>query len=308
MSFKTLRLTDNLQEYITYNSHFPALSTCIDHFDDYFQQEWSVHWHDDFEFGIVQKGYLEFTVHDGQNRIVHKLRKGDGIFIGSGYLHSAKGLEPDTILAGVALPINFFNTSIFENVFHRYIRPLIESEIACIDLHMTDSDDQPLLSGIQELSTISEQEPAYEFHFIEAVCKICRFLIIRAEQDGSTRFSAENKLQEQRVKKMLSFIHAHFGEHISINDMARSAAISRTECFRCFQTILGKSPVEYLTEYRLSMAISMLTNSERTLSEISYLCGFSSPSYFGKVFRERCGTSPQKYKKQICGSHKNHMI
>lgn len=296
MKLKTLQIAEDLQERITYSNHFLPLSICIDNFDDYFQHEWQCHWHDEFEFGVIQNGTAEFTIHDGQNRLIYKLQKGDGIFIGSGYLHSVKGLEPETIMAGVALPINFFDISIFENVFRQYIRPLMESGIACIKLHAVNSTDKPLLFSIQELCAISEQEPAYEFHFIEAVCKIWRLLIARTERDGRTRLSTENKLQEQRVKEILSFIYANFGAHISIDDMAKAATISRTECFRCFQTILGKTPAEYLTEYRLSMAATMLANSDRTLSEISELCGFNSPSYFGKVFRERCGASPKKYK------------
>ncbi len=294
MKLKTLQIGKNLQERITYSSHFLPLSVCIDNFDDYFQREWQCHWHDEFEFGVVQKGTVEFTIYDGQKNIIYRLQKGDGIFIGSGYLHSVKGLEPETIMAGVALPINFF-----QNIFRQYIRSLMDSGISCIHLHALNSADKPLLFAIQELCTISEQEPAYEFHFIETVCKIWRLLIARSEYDGSTQLPSENKLQEQRVKKILSLIHANFGEHISISDMAKAAAISRTECFRCFQTILGKTPAEYLIEYRLSMAATMLTGSDRSLSEIAELCGFNSPSYFGKVFRERCGTSPKKYRDQV---------
>ena len=150
---------------------------------------------------------------------------------------------------------------------------------------------------------INKNETGYELHLIESACKIWRFLIERASLEKKAKISSANKVQEQRVKAVLSFIHAHYGEHICIDDMAKASAISRTECFRCFQTVLGKSPVEYLTEYRLSMATTMLVNSERTLSEISNLCGFNSPSYFGKLFRKRCGLSPKKYRKQTQNFH-----
>ena len=299
MVLKTLQIAEDLQEHITYNDQLLPLSVCIDNFDDYFQREWQCHWHDEFEFGIVQRGCAEFTVYDGQNQTVKTLHRGDGIFIASGSLHSAKGIEPNTIIAEFVLPINFFDISIFETMFQQNVRPMIEAEIASLALHANIPDDQPLLSGIQELCSISEQETAYELHLIEAVCKVWRLLMIRAEHVGYQKQSNGNKIQEQRVKKILSFIHSNFGLHISIDDMAKAATISRTECFRCFQTILGKTPAEYLTEYRLSMATTMLANSDRTLSEISELCGFNSPSYFGKVFRERCGASPKKYREQV---------
>lgn len=72
--------------------------------------------------------------------------------------------------------------------------------------------------------------------------------------------------------------------------------VSRSKCFRCFRAILGKSPVEYQTEYRLSVATTILVNSDRTLSEISELFGFSNPNYFGKAFQERCDVSPKRYR------------
>ena len=102
-----------------------------------------------------------------------------------------------------------------------------------------------------------------------------------------------------RLQKIMTFIHAHYGERISIDDMARAAAISRTEVFRCFQTVLRKKPIEYLTEYRLSIATILLASTDRTLSDISISCGFNSASYFGKVFREHHGISPKKYRDQL---------
>lgn len=85
---------------------------------------------------------------------------------------------------------------------------------------------------------------------------------------------------------------------ISIDDMAKTACISRTECFRCFREILNKTPSEYLNEYRLAMAATLLSDTDKTLSDICYSCGFKSPSYFGKRFKERSGMSPKKYREK----------
>ena len=293
MKNKTLQVADNLQERIPYSSRFPALSICSDHFDDYFQREWGCHWHDEFEFAVVREGVAAFTVYDGQRNETVELSPGDGIFIASGYLHSAMGMKSHTVLDGFALPVNFFDISFFESMIHRELHPMIKAGIVSVTLRAAVPGDQPLLSAIREVCSISEHEVAYELHFIETVCKVWRLLMIHVEHERGTAVTSS---QEQRTKEMLSFIHAHFAEHITIDDLTKAAAISRSECFRCFQAILGKSPVEYLTEYRLSMATTMLANSDRTLSEISQLCGFYSPSYFGKVFRERCGATPKQYR------------
>lgn len=298
MHLKTLEIGKDLREHIPYGSHAIPLSVCVDSFDEFLHREWGYHWHDEIEFEVVQRGIVQFTVHNGQEQITVELRQGDGIIINSGYLHSAKALASDTVVAGFALPITFFEKP-FESAAHQVTRPVTESEIASLTLSASEQGDQPLLSGIQEICAITDQETGYELHFIELICKIWRLLTVRILQDQTAKpVPVGNRNQERRVKQILSFIHAHYSEHISIDDMARFAATSRTECFRCFQAVLGKSPVEYLTEYRLSMATAMLANSERTVVEISYSCGFSSPSYFGKLFREQCGMTPKKYREQ----------
>ncbi|MCM1193720.1 MAG: helix-turn-helix domain-containing protein [Butyrivibrio sp.] len=298
MQLKTLHIGKDLRESISYNGQSIPLSVCIDNFDDYFQREWGCHWHDEIEFGVIQRGIAEFTIYNGQERFPIELHKGDGIFINSGCLHSAKALAPDTVIAGFVLPVLFFN-KLFENAAYQIVNPIIDSDIESYVLKSTIPKDQQLLSSVQEICSITDQEVSYELHFVETACKIWRLLTIRILQDGKTSQAATKKIQEQRIKQLLSFIHEHYSEHISIEDMAKSALISRTECFRCFQTVLGQSPVEYLTEYRLSMAMMFLANTKRSLSDISYSCGFNNPSYFGKLFRERCGLSPKKYRDQI---------
>lgn len=298
MQLKTLHIGKDLRESISYNGQSIPLSICTDNFDDYFQREWGCHWHDEIEFGLIQKGIVEFTIYNGQERFPVELHKGDGIFINSGCLHSAKALAPDTGIAGFVLPVIFFN-KFFENAAYQVVNPVINSGVENYVFKPAVPEDRQLLSSIQEICLITDQEISYELHLVEAACKIWRLLTIRIMQNGKTGQAAAKKIQEQRIKQLLSFIHEHYSEHISIEGMAKSAHISRTECFRCFQTVLGQSPVEYLTEYRLSMAMMFLANTKRPLSDISYSCGFNNPSYFGKLFRERCGLSPKKYRDQI---------
>lgn len=296
MKLKTLQIGTDLREHFPYSCNSIPLTICIDNFDDYFHREWNCHWHDEIEFGIVRNGIVHFTIYNGQEQFCKELHQGDGIFINSGCLHSAKALVPNTVIAEFALPITFFQKP-FENSAHQIVQPVTESEVTDLILSSQNAKDKPLLSSIQEICSITDTETGYELHFIEMVCRIWRLLTIRIFQDRRAgQIPVTNRAQEQRMKLLLSFIHAHYNEHISIDDIAKSAAISRTECFRCFHMILKKSPTEYLTEYRLSMASMLLANSDRALSDISVSCGFNSPSYFGKLFREQCGLSPKKYR------------
>ena len=296
MKLKTLQIGTDLREHFPYSCNSIPLSICIDNFDDYFHNEWGCHWHNEIEFGIIRNGVVQFTIFNGQDQLCKELHQGDGIFINSGCLHSAKALVPNTVIAEFALPITFFQKP-FENSAHQIVQPVTESAVTDIILKGQNEEDKLLLSGIQEICTVTDEETGYELHFIEMICRIWRLLTIRILQNKRAgQIPVTNRVQEQRMKQFLSFIHAHYSENISIDDIAKSASVSRTECFRCFHTILKKSPTEYLTEYRLSMAAMLLANTDKAFSDISVSCGFNSPSYFGKLFREQCGLSPKKYR------------
>lgn len=300
MQFKTLQIGDDLREHISYSSHSIPLSICIDNFDEYFLREWSCHWHEEFEFATVLKGTVEYKIYDEYEQVSTKvLYEGDGIFINTGCLHSAKGIDEGSVLAGFIFPITFFDSKSFENLYNQNIRLLIESGITNLVLREKNEKDQTLLSSMKELCAITDKEIGFELHSIEMVCRIWRLLTIRVLNDeNKVQISPVNKVHAQRLKEIVSFIHAHYGEHISVDDMASAAGISRTECFRSFQSVLKKTPTEYLTEYRMSMASMMLASTNRTISEIAFSCGFNTASYFSKLFREQTGVSPKVYREK----------
>lgn len=120
MEYKTLQIAENFRENILYDSDSLALAVCSDHFDDYLHREWGCHWHDEFEFGLVLQGVVEYTIYNEHEQLsVHKISVGDGIFLNAGCFHSVKGLEPGTVMAGIILPTNFFNTESFRTIIIR---------------------------------------------------------------------------------------------------------------------------------------------------------------------------------------------
>jgi len=97
---------------------------------------------------------------------------------------------------------------------------------------------------------------------------------------------------------MLRFIETHFSEDITMGDIASSADISKSEATRCFKRAFQETPYNYLIEYRLSKAATLLTTTDLPVGEIAGLTGFNSSSHFGKLFRESTGRSPREYRKE----------
>ncbi len=82
-------------------------------------------------------------------------------------------------------------------------------------------------------------------------------------------------------------------------DYNKNLGFSKSKLYRTMMPILGKSPNNFLKDFRLNEALQLLDRQASNISEIAYQTGFSSPAYFSKCFQEAYGMLPSKYSKQI---------
>lgn len=97
---------------------------------------------------------------------------------------------------------------------------------------------------------------------------------------------------------MIGFVEEHYGEKITLQEIAQSAGLGERECGRCFSRSIGMPPIEYLNRYRIRQAARLIVQTSDPIGQIAEQCGFSSDSYFGKMFREQMGCSPREYRKR----------
>ena len=96
---------------------------------------------------------------------------------------------------------------------------------------------------------------------------------------------------------MMDYIHQHYGEKLTLEQIAAAAAVSKRECLRCFRDCIGKAPFAYLLEYRVQVAERLLRTTDLPVTEIALQTGFNGSAYFSKVFRELRQISPSQYRK-----------
>ncbi len=82
----------------------------------------------------------------------------------------------------------------------------------------------------------------------------------------------------------------------TVEDLARSLAISRVQLYRKVKAILGISISDHINNIRLDKSKELLKKSDQTISEVAYAVGFSSPNYFSTSFKNKFGISPKEYK------------
>jgi len=98
------------------------------------------------------------------------------------------------------------------------------------------------------------------------------------------------------VQKATEYVAENYSYPISIEDIAGYIGVSRSQLFRCFQSVLGMSPKEYLTEYRIKQACHLLTETSFSMNAIANSLGFDNSLYFSKAFHKVQGVSPSEYR------------
>ncbi len=105
-------------------------------------------------------------------------------------------------------------------------------------------------------------------------------------------------LADETLSKALRGMHAKPGYTWSLQELAESVGMSRSLFAVKFKEIVGTSPMEYLTRWRMLLACSRLEVSGEFLSELASSLGYRSESAFGKAFKRVIGCSPRQYKSQ----------
>jgi CheY-like chemotaxis protein len=111
--------------------------------------------------------------------------------------------------------------------------------------------------------------------------------------------------ETQRIAlKAMAYIHAYSTESISRSDVAVHGGLSERHLSRCFHPDVGMTPITYLNRYRVKQAKTLLDCGGKGITEIAVEVGFSSSSYFTRVFREEVGVSPRAYLQSRCLDNK----
>lgn len=127
-------------------------------------------------------------------------------------------------------------------------------------------------------------------------------LIKVGDSSDDNKIGAEhNSIEEEMpgdafLYRAMELLENHYtDEEYSVEMMAQSLYMSRSQLFRKIKSLTGKSPSTFLRTFRLNKAKKLLTqHPEKNISEVAYATGFNSPKYFSNVFLEEFGHRPKE--------------
>lgn len=112
----------------------------------------------------------------------------------------------------------------------------------------------------------------------------------KAEAAEEERLCSQDKTFVARLREI---IQQHLADSdFSVERLGEEIGLSRVQLYRKVKVLTGKTPVELLRKARLMKARTMVTTTDRSIAEIAYATGFTSPSYFNKCFKDEFGVSP----------------
>jgi AraC-like DNA-binding protein len=116
------------------------------------------------------------------------------------------------------------------------------------------------------------------------------------QADGPTRGWLA-ALADRNLARTLQAMHGNPAQAWTVESLARVAGMSRSSFAARFKSVVGQSPLEYLTQWRMHCATRLLLQRDMALTEVSYQVGYESVPAFNRVFRRETGMTPGAFRK-----------
>jgi len=158
--------------------------------------------------------------------------------------------------------------------------------------------DQRLSSIVQLLTDEARAErPAREM-ILARLLEVLLLEALRSTVGETAPRGILRGLGDRRLVTAIRLLHEDPGKEWTVEQLAREAALSRSAFFHRFRRVMGLTPIEYLTSWRMALAKNLLGRGNAGMHEIAEQVGYGSASAFSTAFTRFVGLPPSKYAEQ----------
>ncbi|MBQ7820674.1 MAG: AraC family transcriptional regulator [Clostridia bacterium] len=116
-------------------------------------------------------------------------------------------------------------------------------------------------------------------------------------KNGIVKKQSVKKGNSEFSREVLSYVSKNYSKNITSRQASHSLSFDQSYFCRSFKRHFGTSFSSYLNMYRIAVSKGLLEDKSKSISDVAYECGFSSPLYFTKCFKKQVGLLPSEYKK-----------
>ena len=285
-AFPLLVLDVNRQSCVPFNEGFRVL-----------------HWHDEIQLVYLSEGEVCAEIYGERAQV----GKGDCLFLNRGVLHRITEQKACRYHSYLIPPkmLSFFAGSMMQQ---NDVEPVLNNpQLTHRLFSVSERENGDFLEKMRQLDSLyfAKEKPDHpEYRLSLAIAQVWLELIrLLPQQEISGIRKAEPG--HERIREMISFLHTNYANHISLEQTAQSAHVSKSECIRCFHRYLGEPPYTYLKKYRLHCSLSLLQNRQLSVTEIAMRVGFRCASSYIGYFKQEYGKTPKAYREEILGKTKD---
>ncbi|MEI6143305.1 MAG: AraC family transcriptional regulator [Mariniphaga sp.] len=152
---------------------------------------------------------------------------------------------------------------------------------------------QFIISKMEKLTAVEGfQKLSLFFEILHTLSASSELEIIDSQFTGITTSPAET----ERFQKVFGYLIRNYQQEVSLKEIAQIANLTPTAFCRYIKNVTRKTLVEIVTEFRIHQACHLLRNSEKSVTEICFECGFGNISYFNKTFKAFTEHTPLQYR------------
>lgn len=253
-----------------------------------------LHWHDELELIYIKKGTVTITVDFNP----HTACAGTIALILPGQLHGIEQYGQElTEYENIIFHPNLLVSGKTDASSTDYLIPLLSGRISVPLLYTPDSPCYREIAACVDANDeiCRTNPPGYEL-FIKSQLYMLFYILI-----NRCRLMEPPKKDHRSLEKMkliLKYIENHYMDKITIADMAEEVSLSQSHFMKYFKNTMGTSFIDYLNEYRLTMASRLLVSSESSILDIASEVGFENLSYFNRIFKKRYEMTPREYRRR----------
>lgn len=133
------------------------------------------------------------------------------------------------------------------------------------------------------------------YQLISMTARLYSLLAHLIEDAARNSSVQQSRIGLSHVQQACDFIANNYSRHITVEDIASHANMSRSQLYRVFIKHLSVSPLQYLREFRLREACNIMQRNPESIKNIAYTVGFENPLYFSTLFKRLTGETPSEY-------------
>lgn len=253
-----------------------------------------VHWHDEMEIIYIKKGRGVVSVEFEERQVCG----GDYVIVLPGQLHAIRQAEDERMeYENIMFRPQILYGKQDDGTSEKYFRPILRMKVTIPTFyHEGEAGYDAIRRCLDQCDAICEaRQEGYEL-LVKAQLLLVFFLLYTECADRTP-----HKIQQthEQMKTVLKYVEFHYGEKLTIEQMANLVGFSSSHFMKYFKTTMGQSFIDYLNDYRLVMASRLLLSSEDSVLEIAQEVGFTNISYFNRIFKRRFEMTPREYRRKF---------